>query len=78
MLQIFHALIILRMLQEPDNISLYVSHNLNLEFQNDISLFFINKNFQMTTFNLLVFSISNIVVLIVNIMVLIWLQVLTR
>ena len=65
-----------RMLQqEPENMSIYLSQNAVLEFQNDISLFFINKNFQMTTFNLLVFSINNIAVLIINIMVLIWLQV---
>ena len=65
-----------RMLQqEPENMSIYLSQNAVLEFQNDISLFFINKNFQMTTFNLLVFFINNIAVLIINIMVLIWLQV---
>ena len=63
------------MSQERENVSLYVSDNVNLEFKNDISLFFINKNFQMTTFNVLVFAINNITVLIVNIMVLIWLQV---
>lgn len=63
------------MSQERENVSLYVSDNVNLEFENDISLFFINKNFQMTTFNVLVFAINNISVLIVNIMVLIWLQV---
>ena len=63
------------MSQERENVSLYVSENVNLEFENDISLFFINKNFQMTTFNVLVFAINNITVLIVNIMVLIWLQV---
>ena len=63
------------MSQEGENVSLYVSDNVNLEFKNDISLFFINKNFQMTTFNVLVFAINNITVLIVNIMVLIWLQV---
>ena len=63
------------MSQEQENVSLYVSENVNLEFENDISLFFINKNFQMTTFNVLVFAINNITVLIVNIMVLIWLQV---
>ena len=63
------------MSQERENVSLYVSDNVNLEFENDISLFFINKNFQMTTFNVLVFAINNITVLIVNIMVLIWLQV---
>ena len=64
-----------KMSQERENVSLYVSDNVNLEFENDISLFFINKNFQMTTFNVLVFAINNITVLIVNIMVLIWLQV---
>ena len=63
------------MSQERENVSLYVSDNVNLEFENDITLFFINKNFQMTTFNVLVFAINNITVLIVNIMVLIWLQV---
>ena len=61
--------------ERGENVSLYVSDNVNLEFENDISLFFINKNFQMTTFNVLVFAINNISVLIVNIMVLIWLQV---
>ena len=63
------------MSQERENVSLYVSDNVKLEFKNDISLFFINQNFQMTTFNVLVFAINNITVLIVNIMVLIWLQV---
>ena len=62
-------------LQDEGNFSLRVSDNVNLEIQNDISLLFINKDFEMTTFNLLVFVINNLSVLSVNIMVLVWLQV---
>ena len=58
--------------KERGNVSLYVSDNVNLEFFNN---FFINQDFQMTTFNLLIFVINNLTVLVVNIMVLIWLQV---
>ena len=57
---------------ESGNISLLVSENVNLEFYNN---YFINQDFQMTTFNLLIFVINNLTVLVVNIMVLIWLQV---
>ena len=58
--------------KERGNVSLYVSDNVNIEFYNN---FFINQDFQMTTFNLLIFVTNNLTVLVVNIMVLIWLQV---
>ena len=58
--------------KERGNVSLYVSDNVNLEFYNNFS---INQDFQMTTFNLLIFVTNILTVLVVNIMVLIWLQV---
>ena len=58
--------------KERGNVSLYVSDNVILEFYDNFS---INQDFQMTTFNLLIFVTNNLTVLVVNIMVLIWLQV---
>ena len=62
--------------QESRNIS--VSNNMLLAFSkgNGTSYFIINQNFPMNTFNLTIFVINNISVIIVNILVLIWLQVL--
>ena len=61
--------------QESINIS--VSNNMQLAFFNGkgTSYIMINQNFPMNTFNLTIFVISNISVIIVNILVLIWLQV---
>ena len=64
---------------ERGNISLYLSNNKNtkLDFYNETNFFLINQNFPMTNFNLLVFVINNCTVLTVNILVLIWLQVMS-
>ena len=64
---------------ERGNISLYISNNKNtkLDFYNETNFFLINQNFPMTNFNLLVFVINNCTVLTVNILVLIWLQVMS-
>ena len=61
--------------QESRNIS--VSNNMQLAFFNGkgTSYIMINQNFPMNTFNLTIFVISNISVIIVNILVLIWLKV---
>ena len=61
--------------QESRNIS--VSNNMQLAFFNGkgTSYIMINQNFPMNTLNLTIFVISNISVIIVNILVLIWLKV---
>ena len=66
--------------RERENISLFISNNTfnKLEFHNETTFFSINQNFPMTTFNLLVFVMNNCTVLTVNILVLIWLQVMTN
>ena len=82
----FEALVLyfndtLKMSLEHDgssNFSISVSSNFGEAINNYESPYFlINQNFPMSTLNLTVFVISNISVIIVNILVLIWLKVWT-